>query len=339
MSELAAAFNQALEELLPFSEALARAREDGPLPAEVRAEIIGMDWNGMVASEEVGGLGLGIGEAVELCAVAGRHLLPAALVDESLLLAPALAATGHFDFEGVLEGAVAGGAGYAIEGSASLRAGKLSASGVGVRLSPGARLAALAHPRWTAVISLEDPAVRLEEADALDRGQGVHVLWVTDVVPEVVLEGWTEGGEVAAGWLAGLLADLVGGAERIMELSVSHARVREQFGRPLVRFQAVTHRLAEMKARLELMRSAVARLAFLMDEGASDATFLSGLLWAVPAYAREVCESAIQVHGGIGFTWEYGLHLYYRRILSLQSMLGGALHTAATAGRAYLETV
>ena len=56
-----------------------------------------------------------------------------------------------------------------------------------------------------------------------------------------------------------------------------------------------------------------------------------------PTYAREICESAIQVHGGIGFTWEYGLHLYYRRILSLQSMLGGALDAAAQAGRAYMD--
>ena len=339
MSELAAAFNQALGELLPFSEALDRAEEDRSLPGVVRAEIIGMGWNGMMAPQEAGGLGLGIGEAVEMCAVAGQHLLAVALLDESLLLAPALAAVGHPALEGVLAGGLTGGAGYATEGSAALESGALSASGVGVRLSSGARLAALAHPRWTAVISLEDPAVRLERADALDRSQGVHTLSATGLQPEVVLDGWMDGGGVAAGWLAGLLADLVGGAERMMSLSVSHARVREQFGRPLIRFQAVTHRLAEMKARLELMRSAVARLAFLMEEGVWDPAFLAGLLWSVPAYAREMCESAIQVHGGIGFTWEYGLHLYYRRILSLQSMLGGALDTAAAAGRAYLDTV
>ncbi len=339
MSELAAAFNQALGELLPFSEALDRAEEDRSLSAVVRAEIIGMGWNGMMAPEEAGGLGLGIGEAVELCAVAGQHLLPVALLDESLLLVPALAAVGHPALEGVLDGGLAGGAGYATEGSAALESGALSASGVGVRLSSGARLAALVYPRWTAVVSLEDPAVRLERADALDRSQGVHILSATGVHPEVVLDGWMNGGGVATGWLAGLLADLVGGAEHMMSLSVSHARAREQFGRPLIRFQAVTHRLAEMKARLELMRSAVARLAFLMEEGAWDTAFLAGLLWSIPAYAREICESAIQVHGGIGFTWEYGLHLYYRRILSLQSMLGGALDTAAAAGRAYLETV
>ncbi len=338
MSDLAAAFHQALGELLPFSEALDRAREFRSLSPRVRAEIVGMGWNGLLTPQEAGGLGLRVGEVIDLCAVAGEHLLPVALLDESLLLAPALAAAGHSGLAGVVEGEVAGGAGYVTEGSGDVDAGgMLTVSGVGVRLSPGARLAALCHPRWTAVISLEDPRVRLERADALDRGQGVHTLSASDVQLEVMLDSWTDGGAVAAGWLAGLLADLVGGAERIMTLSVSHARSRQQFGRPLTRFQAVTHLLAEMKARLELMRSAVARLAFLMDEGSGDPGFLAGLLWSVPAYAREVCESAIQVHGGIGFTWEYGLHLYYRRILSLQSMLGGALNTAAQAGRAYMD--
>ena len=338
MSELAAAFHQALGELLPFSEALDRAGEHRSLPPRLRAEITGMGWNGLVAPEEAGGLGLAVGEVIDLCAVAGEHLLPVALLDESLLLAPALAAAGHSGLVGVVAGEVAGGAGYVTEGSGEVDpGGMLEVSRVGVRLSPGATLAALCHPAWTAVISLEDPGVRLERADALDRGQGVHTLSTAGVRPEVVLDGWADGGTVAAGWLAGLLADLVGGAERIMTLSVSHARSRQQFGRPLTRFQAVTHLLAEMKARLELMRSAVARLAFVMDEGSWDPAFLAGLLWSVPAYAREVCESAIQVHGGIGFTWEYGLHLYYRRILSLQSMLGGALNTASQAGRAYMD--
>lgn len=340
MSELAAAFDQALGDLLPFSDTLARAGEDGSVAAGVRHEIVGMGWNALRAPEEAGGLGLAARETMELCAVAGRHLLPAALLDESLLVAPALAAHGRRALEGVMEGTVAAGAGYVAEGSGGIdSSGTLSVSGAGVRLSPGAEWAALAHPRWTAVVSLADPAVRVEPAEALDRGQGVHLLTADGARPEVVLDGWASGGETAAGWLAGLLADLVGGADRVLSLSVSHARVREQFGRPLVRFQAVTHRLAEMKARVELMRSAIARLAFLMDGGTWTPSFLAALLWSVPAYAREVCESAIQVHGGVGFTWEYGLHLYYRRILALQSMLGGALDTAATAGRAYLETV
>ena len=340
MSELAAAFDQALGELLPFSDALNRAEEDRPVSAVVRAEIIGMGWNALVTPEEVGGLGLGVGEMMELCAVAGRHLLPVALLDESLLLAPALAGADPQGLEEVMGGTAAGGGGYVAEGSGSVdSSGRLSVHGVGVRVSPGAERVALAHPHWTAVVSLDDPAVRLRATRALDRGQGVRALSAEGVRPELMSDGWMDGGPVAARWLAGLLADLVGGAGRVLSMSVSHAREREQFGRPLVRFQAVAHRLAEMKARLELMRSAMARLAHLMEKGTWDAAFLAGLAWSVPAYAREVCESAIQVHGGIGFTWEYGLHLYYRRILALQSMLGGGLDTAARAGRAYLRAI
>ncbi len=237
----------------------------------------------------------------------------------------------------MVEGTAPGGAGYVTGENGTLDAsGRVEVSGVGVRLSSGARLAGLVHADWTVVVSLDDPGVRSERADALDRGQGVHILSAGGVRPEVVLDGWMSGQSVAAGWLAGLLADLVGGAGRVLSLSVAHARERRQFGRPLVRFQAVTHMLAEMKARLELMRSAVSRVSFLMEEDSLDTGFLAALLWSVPAYAREMCESAIQVHGGTGFTWEYGLHLYYRRVLALQSMLGGAMETAAGAGRTYI---
>lgn len=340
MSELAAAFDQALGELLPFPDALERAGEDRSVPEGLREEIMGMGWNGLMAPEGAGGLGLDMGEVIELCAVAGAHLLPVALLDEALALAPALGVAGSPILEGVVEGRTRGGAGYVTEGAGTLGSdGTLAVSGVGVRLSAGAEWAVLAHPQWTVVISLDSADLRLEPADALDPGQGVHLLSTGGVRPQVVLGGWIEGGEVAAQWLAGLLADLVGGADRILSMSVSHAREREQFGRPLIRFQAVNHMLAEMKARLELMRSAIARLAFLMTDDALDPSFLAALLWSIPAYAREVCETAIQVHGGIGFTWEYGLHLYYRRILSVQSMLGGALDSAAQAGRAYLVSV
>ncbi len=339
MSELATAFDQALEELLPLSAGLARAENDQPLPTGVRSEIVGMGWNALRTPEETGGLNLTVGEMMDLCAVAGRHLLPVALLDEALLLAPGLAAAERPVLEGVVGGTLAGGAGYVAEGFGSLdSSGVLSVSGVGVRLSEGAEWVALAHPDWTAVVSLADPSVRLQKTPALDKGHGVHTLAVEGIQPELILDGWLHGGEVAARWLAGLLADLVGGAAWVLSRSVAHARQREQFGRPLVRFQAVTHRLADMRARLELMRSAMARLAHLMDGGSWDPAFLAALLWSVPAYAREVCESAIQVHGGVGFTWEYGLHLHYRRILALQSMLGGALDTAAQAGRGYLET-
>lgn len=339
MSELASAFDQALEDLLPVADTLARAESDAFLHRAVRSEIMDMGWNGLATPEESGGLGLAVSEIMELCAVAGRHLLPVSLLDESLVLAPALAGGESSLLEAVV-GSVSGGAGYVAEGAGAVdTGGRVSVSGVGVRLSPGATLAALVHPRWTAVVPLDDPGVSLQGTSALDRGQGVHLLTIEEVRPLVMVAGWEDGGAVAARWLGGLLADLAGGADRMLSMSVSHARQRHQFGRPLFRFQAVSHRLAEMKARLELMRSALARLASHLDRGIGDGAFLAGLLWAIPTYAREVCESAIQVHGGMGFTWEYGLHLYYRRILACQAMLGGGLDSAAQAGHTYLKTL
>ncbi len=340
MNELAAAFDQALGDLLPFPDSLSRAEDDGSLPAEIRAEIMGMGWNALRIPEKDGGLGLGFSESMELCSVAGRRLLPPALLDEALLLGPILANAEHPAVARFSEGREPGGAGYVTDNQGEVdHSGGLSVPQAGVRLSPGAKWVVLAHPLWTAVVSRNDPAVSLIEADALDRGQGVHILSAKGARPEVIADGWMNGGSQAVAWLAGLLADLVGGAGETMSRSVSHARVREQFGRPLMRFQAVTHRLAEMKAHLELMRSSLARLRLLLETGSCDPAFLTSMLWSIPSLAREMCESAIQVHGGTGFTWEYGLHLYYRRILSTQFMLGGPLDTAQAAGRAYLETV
>lgn len=113
-----------------------------------------------------------------------------------------------------------------------------------------------------------------------------------------------------------LAAEGVGVAARALEIAVGHAQVRVQFGRPIGAFQAVSHRLAECYADLELARSLAYRAACVLAGPAGDPP--EALACAVHASRRAavtVCEAAIQVCGGIGVSWEFPLHRWYRRAL------------------------
>ncbi|MHB8220426.1 MAG: acyl-CoA dehydrogenase family protein [Acidimicrobiales bacterium] len=109
-------------------------------------------------------------------------------------------------------------------------------------------------------------------------------------------------------------AQLLGGAARSMEMAVDYAKVRHQFGQPIGSFQAVKHRCADMLVDVEGMRSAVYAAAWCVDEGTEDAavTASSAKAWCSAAGLR-VSASSLQVHGGIGFTWEHDLHIYMKR--------------------------
>lgn len=109
-------------------------------------------------------------------------------------------------------------------------------------------------------------------------------------------------------------AQLLGGAARSMEMTVDYAKVRHQFGRPIGSFQAVKHRCSDMLVDVEGMRSAVYAAAWCVNEGTEDAavTASSAKAWCSAAGQR-VSASSLQVHGGIGFTWEHDLHIYMKR--------------------------
>lgn len=123
-----------------------------------------------------------------------------------------------------------------------------------------------------------------------------------------------------------LVADGLGAAEAAMEMTLEYARVREQFGAAIGSFQAVQHLCADMLVDLELTRAGALRAAWAVD-GAEPATAEHDLAVAVAQGAEalpRVTERAIQVHGGIGMTWEANVHLLHARVLSMQQLLGGA---------------
>ena len=130
-------------------------------------------------------------------------------------------------------------------------------------------------------------------------------------------------GEVDRLGALGASALLLGLMERALELTVTYTMERQAFGAPIAINQALQHRAADMVLQVESARASTYRAAFAAETGASDAAYLAAVAkaWAGPA-ARQVCSEAIQMHGGVGFTWEYDPHVYFKRVKTLETFYG-----------------
>ena len=132
-----------------------------------------------------------------------------------------------------------------------------------------------------------------------------------------------------------LAAEQLGGAQRALDMAVEYAKIRRQFDRPIGSFQAIKHRCADLLLEVESLRSAVGYAAAAVAEDSPEIPMLAAL---VKAYASEtyfhVAAENIQIHGGIGFTWEHDAHLYFKRAKASELFLGdGAYHRERLARR------
>jgi alkylation response protein AidB-like acyl-CoA dehydrogenase len=132
-----------------------------------------------------------------------------------------------------------------------------------------------------------------------------------------------------------LAAEQLGGAQRALDMAVEYAKIRHQFGRPVGSFQAIKHRCSDLLLEVESLRSAICYAAAAVAEGSAEVPVIAPL---VKAYASEtffhVAAENIQIHGGIGFTWEHDAHLYFKRAKSSELFLGdGDYHRARLATR------
>jgi alkylation response protein AidB-like acyl-CoA dehydrogenase len=120
-------------------------------------------------------------------------------------------------------------------------------------------------------------------------------------------------------------AEQLGGAQRALDMAVEYAKVRHQFGRPIGSFQAIKHRCADLLLEVESLRSAVQYAAAAVAEDSAEIPVVASL---VKAYASDVyfhvAAENIQIHGGIGFTWEHDAHLYFKRAKASELFLGDA---------------
>ena len=181
------------------------------------------------------------------------------------------------------------------------------------------------------------PGLTRHPMETLDLTRRQAVLTFSGTPARLVGEPGAAGQIVAQairGGVLALAAEQVGGAQRCLDMAVAYAKVRHQFGRAIGSFQAIKHMCADMLLEVESARSAAYQAAWSAADGAADLPLVASLAKAFCSEAYfHVAASNIQIHGGIGFTWEHDAHLYYRRAKSAEVMLGTpAAHRDVVAG-------
>ncbi len=137
--------------------------------------------------------------------------------------------------------------------------------------------------------------------------------------------GWPILHKVLSIATAALCSEMVGGAQRVLDISVNYAKERVQFGRPIGSFQAIKHKCSEMMMQVESAKSAAYYAAWAVDEDVPEAPLAISMAKAYCSDAyRYTAGEGIQVHGGIGFTWEHDMHLYFKRAKYSEFTFGDA---------------
>jgi len=140
-------------------------------------------------------------------------------------------------------------------------------------------------------------------------------------------QGWRPLRRVLERATVALCAEMCGGAQRVLEMTTEYAKIRVAFGKPIGAYQGVKHKAADMLVEVENAKSITYYTAWAVDENAPDATLAVSMAKACVSDAyRRVAGAGIQLHGGIGFTWEHDLHLYFKRAKSSEFTFGDATH-------------
>jgi len=341
----------------PRSHVRAMMNDPRGYAPELWKKMADLGWMGLAIPQPYGGEGLDLLSLMALIDEMGRALLPGPFVTNvvggaltvsaagseaqkkallpkvakgELIMALAVGSdNGRLDAGGIGVKATLQGAGYALNGSvrmvpdlqvadlflcaARTSGGQDSEDGITMFVvdprTPGVKVTPLKETDGRKVANLELSGVRV--------GQG-------EVVGEAN-KGWPIVAAANRRLTVALCAEALGGAGAAMELSVEYAKTRVAFGRPIGTFQAIKHKCANMLVDVESARSLVYYAAWALDPGAPDAEYAvsAAKAWCSDAYAR-VTADGIQVHGGIGMTWEHDMHLFFKRAKVIEATLGDA---------------
>jgi alkylation response protein AidB-like acyl-CoA dehydrogenase len=309
-------------------------------------------WTGIIFPEEYGGFGMGMVEMAAALEEMGRALLPGpyfstvlmagALLDsaandsqklqylgpicrgEAKATVAFLEDSASWSPDGVHLKAVASGGNYVLDGR------KLFVTDAAVAdflICVGRLDGALA----LFLVTAKTPGLRVADLPSIDQTRKLYEVTFDGVtVPRENLLARGDQAQAALGRgreiaTVGLVAEMTGGMQRLLDLTVEYAKTRKQFGRPIGQFQAVQHQCADMLLYTESSRSAAYYAAYAIQEGIPEASVAVSVAkaYASDAY-REVGNRSIQVQGGMGFTWENDAHLYYRRAKASELMFGDA---------------
>ena len=339
-----------------------RTLMDGPeaMDPALWAKLAEQGWLGLISPEEYGGMGLGFVDLVVLMEEMGRAVVPGPYFSTVLLgglaiLEAGAAAQKKEWLPKIAEGEKRATLGW-MEPSAMLgpQGVTLGAAQSGGRFTlSGTKL--FVHDAHTAdaiVVAARTSSGKTAEDGItlflLPKGTpGLQVTLLptmdqTRKLCDVTLTNVTVGaeavmGEVGGGWqplsrvldraTVALCAEMCGGAQKVLEMTVEYAKIRQTFGRPIGSYQGVKHKAADMLVDVENSKSITYYAAWAMDEGVPEGPLAVSMAKAyVSDASRRVAAAGIQLHGGIGFTWEHDLHLYFKRAKSSEFTFGDATY-------------
>jgi alkylation response protein AidB-like acyl-CoA dehydrogenase len=327
------AFGEAARELLDGLADPPRVRtvveRGGGYDAELWKAMIEQGWTGLCVPEDRGGLGYGFVEAAVLLEQVGAHVAPTPFLQQLVALDALVRSTA--DAGGWIERLVAGDA------IAAVAFNRFEASGDRVS---GETEPLIYGPSADVVIVRSTDGLHLVEID--ERPVAQPAMDLTRELGWLSLEGAPAlrlgGGDAVERYLdvgaAAHSAEMLGAAGRALDLSVEYAKEREQFGRPIGSFQAVKHRCADMLVDVEGMRSSGYYAAWTIsaDDRERSIAASTAKTWCSDA-SKRVMASALQVHGGIGFTWEHDIHLFLKRAQLDQVSFGDSVFHRERLGR------
>ncbi len=320
------------------------------------SKIVELGWPGLLIPADYGGTGGTFLDMTVIAEEAGKALIPGPFFATALLGAPAIIeggseaqkkellpkiaegkyiatvalaeSSGRFDAGGVELKAVKKGADYVISGEKFFVPDAHVADCIVVAARTGAS---------------GENGVTLLMVPAKDKGVTITQLKTVDMTrrlchikfDNVTVSGANVLGKEGAGWptmrrtldiaTAALAAEMVGTAQKALDIAVDYAKTRVQFGKPIGSFQAVKHKCVDMMVSVENARSLTYYACWTVDEKLAEAATAVPMAKAYASdMAKNVTSEAIQVHGGIGFTWEHDMHLYHRRALAGEANFGNA---------------
>lgn len=319
--------------------------DPGGFSPELHRKTAALGWTGLLIPEAYGGLGLGMLDMAVLLEELGRAVMPGPFLFSSVLTTLGLVRAGSPAQKDAWLPRLASG--QAVGTLAFLeRDDRLDARGVALKakktkhgyLLSGTKMfvpfAAVADVLLVVartagkakrgvslfLVERQAPGLSITPIDVIDQTRRVYRVEFHQVaVPKTALvgkkdKGWKTTARLLDAACVALAADSLGGSQKALEMAVEYAKTRTQFNRPIASFQALKHMAAEMASDIEPARSLVWYAAYAFDTLPAEASRASALAKArlSDIYARTT-NRAVQMHGGIGFTWEHDMHFWFKR--------------------------
>jgi alkylation response protein AidB-like acyl-CoA dehydrogenase len=319
----------------PMAQVRRLMETDTAYDAALWTKMAEQGFTGIIFPEEYDGAGLGKVELILLMEEAGRALLPGPFFSTVVLAGAVLNATGTAAQKKKYLAPICRGESRStvaiLEASADwdpARAqvtatdGKLTGEKLFVTDAAVADSIIVVARNGVFIVDADAPGIGIAPMSGMDFTRKLYAVSFDKTPAEKLTDsqGLPKAIDIAT---AALTAEMVGGMQRTLDITVEYAKTRKQFGKPIGIFQAVQHQCADMYLETESSRSAAYYAAWTLEENAPDAVVAVSIakMYASDA-SRTVGNRGIQVHGGMGFTWENDLHLFYRRAKASETMFG-----------------